>query len=177
MDDQEPSWQRQLVIGLSVLVAIGIMIGGIVAVGALTAADFAGVGSTSSSTHSTPEPILPTTGSGASQAPPPSTASTTPASSTPPPAEKAITLSASPKTAGSYQQVNLTGRYPGNDGATLQVQRSVGSGPWADFPTDTRVSAGKFATYIKTGRVGANHFRMLDKATGKTSNVVTVTIG
>ena len=57
------------------------------------------------------------------------------------------------------------------------MQRSVGNEPWSDFPVDTTVSNGGYATYIQTSMLGDNHIRMLDKATGKTSNVVTVKIG
>ncbi len=78
----------------------------------------------------------------------------------------------------SFERINLTGTYAGHDGSTLQVQRSLGTGPWADFPaTPTTVSSGTFATYIQTSMLGANHIRMVDTVTGAMSNVVTVTIG
>ena len=175
MDDQEPSWQRQLVIGLSVLLVIGVLIGGIGAFVGLKFADYAGIGHVET-TSNTPESILPSTGNATKQAPtrrppPPSTVNP------PPPPQHAMTLTASPANAASYQQVNLTGSFQGHDGTTLQVQRSVGNGPWADFPTTTHVSGGQYATFIKTGMVGTNHFRMIDTATGVTSNVVTVKIG
>lgn len=172
--DEEPTWQRQLLIGLVVLLAIGVLIGGIVAVIAVKAADYAGLGNNSG--NSSPQPILPTTGGATRTIAPPSTTNTPP----PPPPTKPtnrFTLLASPKTAGSYEKVNLTGQYSGPEGSTLQVQRSIGSGPWADFPTTTTVHGGTFATYIKTGMTGVNHFRMLDKTTGTMSNVVDVTIG
>jgi len=174
--DHEPSWQRQLLIGLSVLLAIGILIGAVLAVIAVKTADYVGLGGDRST--SSPAPILPTTGDATKTAPPPTrhTPPTTPATH-----RRhhtiTITLTARPDTAGSYQQVNLTGGYPGHDGVTLQVQRSLGKGPWSDFPTSTSVNGGTYATYIKTGLIGVNHFRMLDKATGKSSNIVTVTIG
>jgi len=77
----------------------------------------------------------------------------------------------------SFGRINLVGTYPGNDGASLQVQRSLGDGPWADFPVNTTVSNGAFATYIQTSMLGINHIRVIDKATGRTSNAVTVKIG
>lgn len=178
--DQEPSWQRQLVIGLSALLAIGVLIGGIFAVIAVKAADYAGIGEDRGT--SSPAPILPTTGDRTSTAPPTTTATepTTPPKPTKPTKRKPqhpITLTASPPSVGSFERVNLSGRYPGHDGARLQVQRSLGSGPWADFPIDTSVSDGGYATYIQTSMLGVNHFRMLDKTTGAMSNVATVTIG
>lgn len=176
--DQEPSWQRQLLIGLSVLLGIGLLIGGIVAVIAVKAIDYVGLGGGDSTSTSSPAPILPTTGDATHTVPPPRTpASTTRTTHRPPHVQHAITLSVSPKTVASFERINLTGSYPGNDGAALQVQRSLGNGPWTDFPVDTSVSNGTYATYIQTSMVGINHIRMIDKATGKTSNVVTVKIG
>lgn len=174
--DDEPSWQRQLVVGLSALLAIGLLIGGVLAIIAVRAADYVGIGQGSS--NSSPAPILPTTGAATSPTPTTRRPSTPPATtSKPPPAAHAIALDASPRRAGSFERVNLTGRYPGHDGTTLQVQRSVGTGAWSDFPTTTTVSNGAFATYVQTAMVGVNHFRMKDEASGKTSNPVTVTIG
>jgi hypothetical protein len=176
VDDQEPSWQRQLAVGFGVLIAIGVLIGAIVAVVAVKAADYAGLGDPSTG-RSSPEPILPSTGQVTETPPTKTPHSHPPTSSAPPQHQHAIRLTASPPSVGTYQKVNLTGTYPGHDGTTLQVQRSLGNGPWSDFPTTTHVSGGRFATYIETGMVGVNHFRMLDKSTGKTSNVATVTIG
>jgi hypothetical protein len=180
VDDEEPNWQRQLAVGLGVLLAIGVLIGAVVAVVAVKAADYAGLGD-SSTGRSTPEPILPSTAGAVTDSPPTKTPHSSPPSSSrsqkPPSQQHAIRLAASPPSAGSYERVNLTGTYPGHDGATLQVQRSLGSGAWSDFPTTAHVSGGRFATYIQTGMTGVNHFRMLDQATGKTSNVATVTIG
>ena len=181
MDRHESSWQRQLVIGLTALLAVAVLIGGILGVIALKAANYVGIGN---NVHigSTPEAILPTTGDAgptpSTTGPPPSTTSPTKTTRRPsPPPRRLITLAVNPKQAGSYQRVNLTGTYPGHDGATLQVQRSLGQGPWSDFPTGAHVSGGRFATYIQTGMTGINHFRMLDKANGKTSNTVAVRIG
>lgn len=177
--DEEPSWQRQLAIGLSALVAIGVLIGGILAVIAVQAANYVGIGNSSSNSNSGPDLVFPTTGEPTTKAPTTSpTLPTSPATTrSKQPAEHKITLSASPRSAGSFQRVNLAGSYPGHDSGTLQVQQSVGSGPWSDFPVTATVSGGRFATYIQTARVGTNHFRMMDKATGRTSNTATVTIG
>ncbi len=175
--DNEPSWQRQLAIGLSALLAVGILIGGIIAVIAVRAADYVGIGGASSS--SSPDLILPTTGDATRHtAPPTRPSSPSPATtSKPPPAQHAIRLVASPRSVGSFGRINLTGGYPGHDGTTLQVQRSLGHGSFSDFPTTTTVHTGSFATYVQTSMTGVNHFRMLDSSTGKTSNAVTVTVG
>ena len=53
MDDEEPSWQRQLLVGLGVLLAVAVLLAGIMAVVGLKFADYAGLGGGSSSTIST----------------------------------------------------------------------------------------------------------------------------
>jgi len=178
--DQEPSWQRQLLISVVVLLTIGLLVGGIFAFIAVRTADYVGLGNGVGDSTSSPEPILPTTGDAThTEAPPRSTppTSTTPGSSVHRPTS-AIRLMVSPKTVGSFDRINLTGTYPGHDGSKLQVQRSLGDGPWADFPVSpTTVSGGAYATYIQTSMLGENHVRMVDVATGTMSNVVTVKIG
>lgn len=178
--DDEPSWQRQLAIGLGALLAIAVLIGAVLAVIAVRAADYVGIGDTSS--HSGDAPVIPPTAAATKQLHPttpasPTSPTTSSPASTPHPPVHVITLTASPRTVGSFERINLTGSYPGGDGTALQVQRSVGNGPWSDFPTDATVREGRFATYVKTAMLGLNHFRMLDKQTGKTSNAVAVTIG
>jgi hypothetical protein len=164
-------------IGLGVLLVVGALVGSIVAVVAVKAADYVGVGDKAGTTS--PAPVLPTTGSitQSPTSPQGPTRSSPPSSSKPPPPHHGITLHVSPKQAGSYDKVTLTGTYPGHDGATLQVQRSVGNGAWSDFPTTTHVTGGTFDTYIQTGMVGLNRLRMVDTANGAMSNVATVTIG
>lgn len=176
--DEEPSWQRQLLVGLSVLLVIGLLIGGIFAFIAVRAADYVGIGDGIGTSTSSPEPILPTTGDATHTVEPPTT---TPPSTTIHTTHKprsALSLEASPDHVASFQRINLTGTYAGHDGSRLQVQRSLGDGPWADFPvTPTSVSNGTYATYIQTSMTGENHIRMVDTVTGVMSNVVTVTIG
>jgi hypothetical protein len=74
------------------------------------------------------------------------------------------------------QRVNLTGTYRGADNVTLQVQRLEG-GRWSDFGVGAAVRVGTYTTYVLTGRVGENRFRMHDPTTGRNSNVAVVTIG
>lgn len=181
----EPSWQRQLVIGLVALVAVGVIIGGIVAVLAVKAADVTLSGSGS---HS-PAPILPSTATPPTSAPtthpkpsgPPSVSTTT---TTPSPMQttthrrprRVFTLTASPHSVGPMGRINLTGSYPGHDGATLQVQRSYQGGSWQDFPVTVTVSGDTFATYVETGYSGNNRFRVVDTSTKKASNSVLVVV-
>lgn len=88
-----------------------------------------------------------------------------------------IVLQAGQTAVATMQQIDLTGSYPGKDGAVLQVQRFQG-GAWQDFAqVDAIVQGGQFSTYIQTGQVGKARFRMLDTESGEASNEVVVTIG
>lgn len=87
-----------------------------------------------------------------------------------------IVLKSVQRRVGAMQQIDLSGSYPGGDGAILQVQRFE-SGAWSDFPVTASVSGGSFSTYVQTGHTGPNKFRMIDTDSGKTSNAVTVVIG
>ena len=46
-----------------------------------------------------------------------------------------------------------------------------------DFPVTMSVSSGTFATYVLTGRVGENQFRVIDTDKDVFSNEVVVTVG
>jgi hypothetical protein len=88
------------------------------------------------------------------------------------------TLVASPAAVGSYEEIDLSGRFPKlGPGVTLQVQRREGS-TWTDFPvTATTGEGGTFATYVQTGQLGTNKFRMMAVDTGETTPTVTVEVG
>ena len=73
------------------------------------------------------------------------------------------------------QQIDLTGVYPGGEGAVLQVQRFTGG--WTDFPVTASVSNETFSTYVQTSQPGVNRFRVVDTDTGTTSNEVRVRVG
>lgn len=90
--------------------------------------------------------------------------------------EGKISLSAGQLQVGNFDRIDLTGVYPGGEGAVLQVQRFEG-GSWSDFPATTAVSNETFSTYVQTGVDGVNRFRMLDKSEGVHSNEVKVTVG
>lgn len=87
-----------------------------------------------------------------------------------------ISLTASRPSVAAMEQIDLTGTYPGGQGATLQVQRFAG-GNWADFPVTVSVTGGSFSTYVQTGQTGENRFRVLDPASGTSSNEVVVRVG
>lgn len=98
------------------------------------------------------------------------------ASPSPPEGSGDIELGASPVRASPMQRINLTGNYKGADNLSLEVQRLEG-GRWSNFGVDATVRAGSYATYVQTGRAGAQRFRMYDPETKEGSNVVLVTIG
>jgi hypothetical protein len=90
--------------------------------------------------------------------------------------KKAISLSASQLSVSAMQQIDLTGTYPGGEGAILQVQRFE-NGAWSDFPVTVSVSNQTFSTYVQTSQPGPNRFRVVDTDTRKASNEVKVTVG
>jgi hypothetical protein len=94
----------------------------------------------------------------------------------PPKKEKAITLQAGQNSVGNFERIDLTGVYPGGEGAILQVQR-LEEGVWTEFDATIPVSNETFVTYVQSARTGVNKFRVVDNATGDTSNPVTVTVG
>ena len=91
-------------------------------------------------------------------------------------AEGQITLSAGQTSVAPMQQIDLTGVYPGGEGAILQVQRFT-SGSWQDFPVTVSVSDETFSTYVQTSQAGVNRFRVVDTDTDEVSNEVRVKIG
>jgi hypothetical protein len=181
--DDETDWRKQLLVGLGVLVIVALLIGGVVGVIAIKAADVAGIdGSTSTKKDDervTFPTFTPTSSDETSSSSTPSgpTGSTPPTTSAQPP-QSGIKLTASPSQAGTYQRVNLTGTYAGAaPGTSLQVQRRQGT-TWTNFSTVTAsVNAGQFSTWIETGQPGPNRFRMFDAGAGKASNIVVVQIG
>ncbi len=89
---------------------------------------------------------------------------------------KAITLQAGQTAVGNFERIDLTGIYPGGEGAILQVQR-LENGGWAEFDATIPVSNETFVTYVQSAKTGVNKFRVIDNATGDASNAVTVTVG
>ncbi len=91
--------------------------------------------------------------------------------------QNVISLSLAQSSVAPMEQIDLTGVYPGGEGAILQVQRFE-NGRWVDFPASpVSVSNQTFSTYVLTGISGVQRFRMLDTDSGRTSNEVKVTVG
>ncbi|MGH3472379.1 MAG: hypothetical protein ACRDPG_10100 [Nocardioidaceae bacterium] len=197
MPHDDSGWKQQVLVGVVMLVAVGVLVGAIVAFLGLKAADVAGLtNNTPTTLAASVQPSGTRTTHPATQAAPAKTAQTRPrgrhgSSSTdsrPTTTHRrttthrhnvvphgAISLSAQPQHARSMQRVNLVGRFPGHDGVNLQVQRLEG-GHWSAFPTSAVVYHNSFRTYVETGRPGPNRFRMVDPATHQVSNPVVVMI-
>ena len=174
---------------VSVTVAVGLVLGVVAMVGSHVFGVGGGGGSSSAgqtlylpTPSPTPTPdsplvtLMPSTESAEPTEEPSDTASVSPSES-PSARTKQITLSAGETSVAPMQQIDLTGVYPGGEGAILQVQRKLG-GTWQDFlSVNVAVSGGQFSTYVQTGQLGVQKFRMRDTTSGKTSNVVSVTVG
>ena len=91
-------------------------------------------------------------------------------------AKPKITLSASTADVGPMQQFQLTGVYPGGEGAILTVQRFQ-DGSWVDFPATGSVSGETFQVAVQTSKAGTNRFRVVDTDTGLESDEVRVVVG
>lgn len=88
---------------------------------------------------------------------------------------KPISLQVAQSSVSQMANIDLTGTYPGGEGAILQVQRFE-NGAWSDFPVTAAVANGTFTTYVQTGQTGVNRFRVVDTDSRKASNEVKVTI-
>jgi len=169
--------------GLTALVAVGLALGLFFGAGTLAATRVLGFGDDASTAESTakesmylpkPEKTTPTT----SSAPATSSAATSPSAEESPSKQTGITLSAGQTVVGPMGRIDLTGSYPGGDGAVLQVQRATGEADdWVDFPVTVTVNGAQFSTYVQTGKTGPNRFRVVDTDSGEMSNEVTVTVG
>ena len=90
--------------------------------------------------------------------------------------KKRISLQAGETSVAPMGRIDLTGTYPGGEGAVLNVQK-FSNGSWQDFYSiSASVTNGTFQTYIQTGTPGPNRFRMIDSDTHLTSNEVKVDI-
>lgn len=191
-DDGDVPWYRQLVVAAVALVVVAIVVG--LTVGAVMLGAVRTTGLDTASPVATEQPSVfipsgtPTTSPNAypvprvTQASPSRTASTATGKPTTKAKKKtkkkartSITLRGFPRTVPPGGRINLAGSYAGGEGTSLQVQQF--NGGWGAFPVNARVSGGTFSTYVITSATGRTRFRMLDPATSKVSNPVTIRIG
>lgn len=183
--------ERPVLTGLLALVAVAAVVGVVLGAATLVGTRVLGVGGDTEATGRatvadslylpTPSPTDPPSGPLVTLAPDGGptnvveapTPSASPTEST---GEGEISLSAGQTSVAPMGQIDLTGTYPGGEGAILQVQRFEGGG-WTDFPVTVSVSGATFATYVQTGRTGQARFRVVDTDTGVESNEVAVRVG
>jgi hypothetical protein len=184
-DDEDTPWPKQLLLSVGALLAVALVIGGVISVVALAAAKVTGIEDSQPQATSRPTLVIPSgdpTTSPEAYPDPQGQASQGASSAAPSPSPtphkkvRRITLEASPRQVSANGRIDLSGSYRGGNGRQLQVQRLEG-GSWVDFPVSAPVHGGSFHTYIFSGRVGANRFRVQDPDTGRASNPVRVVIG
>ena len=180
MDSEQDSRKdRPVLSGLIALVAVAVAIGLLGGLAVMIGVKATGIDNTSSATDESATPStfnLPRpTDTGSSVAPPEDPIEPSGEETSEAPAE-AISLTAVQQSVSPMQQIDLTGTYPAGEGAVLQVQRFE-NGAWSDFPVTVPVSGGTFGTFVQTGNVGPNRFRVVDTDSEAVSNEVTVTVG
>ncbi|MCW2814639.1 MAG: hypothetical protein JWN84_2094 [Nocardioides sp.] len=189
-DDPEERRALPVLWGLLALVATAIIVGGVLAVGASVATRATGLaggdgdgGGTSVETTGQETLFLPEptdTGSDPvpyitlSDVPEPDLPSST-FSETPEEPETEIELFSAQTEVGAMEPIDLSGSYPGGDGAVLDVQQFQ-SGEWTDFPVTVAVNGDEFSTFIQASALGENRFRVYDSDADEASNEVRVVI-
>jgi hypothetical protein len=186
---ERPDEGHPIAAGLVALVGVGVVVGLILGLVVFAGTKVVGLGGDDSSDKAgdgytlvvpKPEKTTASTGPAITLAPDDSeaSASTTrkarPSKSASPDLE--ITLSASTTSAGPMEPFNLSGVYPGGEGAILQVQRFE-DGRWADFNATGSVSGEQFQIPIQTSQPGVNRFRVVDTDSELESDEVKITVG
>jgi len=187
-DRLEKQGEHPVAYGLLALVGVGVVVGLVMGLAALAGTRVLGVSEPATAStgqgeasmylpklEKTKQPTGPELTFAPGEGPPPSAQESESESESATP-EQAISLSASQTSVSPMEQIDLTGVYPGGEGAILQVQRFE-SGSWQDFPVTASVSDETFATYVQTGQSGVQRFRMLDTGSDEASNEVKVTVG
>ena len=185
--DVRPDEERPVIAGLLALVGVAVAVGLIAAAAVVGGAHLLGLGGgraaavagDAGATMIVPKPQKTQPASG-----PSITLGSSPTSSSsneqPPPKikkpRKRISLQAGENSVAPMGRIDLTGTYPGGEGAVLNVQK-FSNGSWQDFYSiSATVTNGTFSTYIQTGTPGMNRFRVIDSDTKLASNEVRVQI-
>jgi hypothetical protein len=177
--------ERPVVYGLLALVGVALAIGLVTGVAVMAGAHMVGLGGghaavagDAGATLYVPKPEKTKASDGpsitlGSEPSPGSSQSSSPTIHKP---KKKISLQSGETTVSPMGRIDLTGTYPGGEGAVLNVQK-FSNGSWQDFYSiSASVTNGQFSTYIQTGTPGINRFRMVDSDSTLTSNEVKVTI-
>jgi hypothetical protein len=180
--------EHPVLAGLAALVAVGLVVGLVLGFGALAATQVFGLGGGSddaatsarqsmylpkpSKTEAPKGPLI-TLAPGAEKSPDKSKRPEHRKKHRAP--KRELSLSAGQTAVSPMEQIDLTGVYPGGEGAILQVQRFT-AGSWQDFPVTVSVSDETFSTYVQTSQTGVNRFRVVDTDSHRMSNEVRITI-
>jgi hypothetical protein len=187
-DRPQESEGHPVVAGLLALLGVGLAVGLVVSGAALAATSMLGLGesdgggqASSDQSINVPKPVPTDPGSGPliTLEPKPSPEGGGDQSEAAPEPEDAISLSAAVTQVRPGEPIDLSGVYPGGEGATLVVQR-LEDGDWVDFAggdVTTTVRNETFSTYVLTERTGVNAWRVRDNQTEEVSNVVRVKVG
>jgi hypothetical protein len=187
-EQQQESEGHPVLAGLLALLGVGLAVGLLVSGAALAGTSVLGVGEgedtgQASSDQSVyvpkPSPTPENSDPAITLAPKPSSTGGSSESEGEPEPEDAISLSAAATEVAPGDPIDLSGVYPGHEGATLVVQRFE-DGEWVDFAdgdVTTTVSDETFSTYVITSRSELSRWRMRDSQTDDVSNEVRVQIG
>jgi len=189
MSDQNPTERHPVITGLIALVSVGLVVGLIAGMAALVGTHVLGLGGAAASSgdggakatlylpkpQKTQAPSDPLITLAPGETPSNDSSQPSEPSDSPTKQKTQISLSAGENSVAPMQQVDLTGVYPGGEGAILRVQRFE-SGQWQDFPVTASVSNQTFSTYVQTSRSGVNKFRVIDTDSQLASNAVRVTV-
>jgi hypothetical protein len=186
-DRPQESDGHPVIAGLLALLGVGLAVGLLVSGAALAGTSVLGLGESDSEGQASsdqsinvpkPEPTDEQSGPLITLEPKPSSEGDDESEAAPEP-EDAISLSAAVTEVRPGEPIDLSGVYPGGEGATLVVQR-LEDGDWVDFAdgdVTARVSNETFSTYVLTERTGLNTWRVRDSKTDEVSNEVRVQIG
>lgn len=175
---------RPVLTGLVALVAVAVVVGLVLGGGALVATQVLGLGDDEATSTSTaadsmylpkPSETSESTDPAYTFAPGEESSAASESPSESESADEGITLSAAQAEVGPMERIDLTGTYPGGEGAILQVERFV-DGAWGEFEVTVPVRGEEFSTYVQTGQPGVNKFRLRDSDKDLVSNVVSVTV-
>jgi hypothetical protein len=177
--------ERPVISGILALVGVALAVGMVTGLAVLAGAHVLGLGGGHAAVAGDagatmylpkPEKTKPSDGPSITLGSEPTSGSTRTSSPTIHKPRKRISLQAGETTVSPMGRIDLTGTYPGGEGAVLNVQK-FSNGSWQDFYSiSASVTNGSFSTYIQTGTPGPNRFRMIDSDTKLTSNPVKVTI-
>ena len=186
-DRPQDSEGHPVTAGLLALLGVGLAVGLLISGAALAATSMLGLGesdgggqASSDQSINVPKPVPtdPPSGPLITLEPKPSSDGDGESEAAPEP-EDAISLSAAVTEVRPGEPIDLSGVYPGGEGATLVVQR-LEDGEWVDFAdgdVTASVSNETFSTYVLTERTGLNTWRVRDAKTDEVSNEVRVRIG